>query len=957
MRAHDWAATPLGPPQTWPEGLKVPLRMMLTSRFEMWLGWGPDLAFFYNDAYIPTLGVKHPAALGAPMAQVWKEVFADVEDRIVSVMRDGVATWDKALLLILERSGLPEETYHTFSYSPLMGADGAVGGLMCVVTEETERVISERRLETLRSVATGLLPVRSREDLMAGMREALTRNARDFPFGFIHLFDGPADAGASPALLAAPWPFEALPKDGASLRAPLAGLLDAPPQGDWDRPPREALIVPITKTGQKQPSGVLVLGLNPYRPNDPDIEGFAELIAGQVAGALATVDARLNEVRQTAQLRELFEQSPSFMAILRGPQHRFELVNPGYLQLIAHRDVLGRDIREALPEVVEQGFVNLLTEVYESGQPHVGQSVEVFLQRTPGAPPEPRYLDFVYQPVRDAAGAVTGVFVEGIDVTSAHDAVVALRKSEAEFRTLAEAMPDHVWAARPDGYLDWFNSGIYDYGGAKPGELDGDNWGDYVHQDDLRAAAERWAAAVASGETYEVEFRLRRADGVYRWHISRAVPLRNEAGEIVRWIGTNTDIEDQKAATRALADLNATLEQQVQARTDELMAAEEALRQSQKMEAVGQLTGGIAHDFNNLLTGITGSLDLLQTRIDQGRLDAAPRYIDAAQGAAKRAAALTQRLLAFARRQTLNPEAVNVNRLIAGLDDLIRRTMGPGVEMEVVGAGGLWATRVDPNQLENAILNLCINARDAMPDGGRLTIETANKWLDERAARERELTPGQYVSICVTDTGSGMTPDVIARAFDPFFTTKPLGQGTGLGLSMIYGFVRQSGGQVRIYSEVGKGTTMCLYLPRSATDAAEPAGGSGVNRADYGGHGETVLVIDDEPTIRMLIVDVLEEAGYRALEAVDGPAGLKILESDVRVDLLITDVGLPGGINGRQVADAGRALRPELKVLFITGYAENAVVGNGHLERGMQVITKPFAVEALGDKIRQMIDG
>jgi PAS domain S-box-containing protein len=956
LRTHDWAASPLGPPSGWPEGLKVPLRMMLLSRFEMWLGWGPGLAFFYNDAYVPTLGVKHPASLSRPIRQVWPEIFEALEGRFNAVMRDGVATWDKALLLFLERSGYPEETYHTFSYSPLKGDDGAVGGLMCVVTEETERVISERRLDTLHTVATALLPVRTREDLLDGVRLALASNTRDFPFSLLRLFDGADDEGADPEL-AVDWPFAEVLQTAHSLRTPLEGLIDDPPCGAWDKPPTEALIVPVTKGDQTAPVGALVLGLNPYRPVDPDIGGFAELIAGQVAGALARVDARLSEVREMARLRELFEQSPSFVAILRGPNHRFELINPGYRQLTGHRDIVGMDIRDALPEIEGQGFFELLDTVYATGEPFVGQSVQATLHRTPGAPPETRFLDFVYQPMRDADGSVSGIFVEGIDVTSAHDAVAALKESEAQFRTLAEAMPDHVWTARPDGYLDWFNSGVYDYSGAQLGELDGAGWGHIVHPGDLPQAGMRWAAALSSGETYESEFRLRRADGVYRWHIARAVPLRGDDGVITRWIGTNTDIEDQKATAQALADLNITLEQQVQERTGELMATEEALRQSQKMEAVGQLTGGIAHDFNNLLAGITGSLDLLQTRLDQGRLEAIPRYMDAAQGAARRAAALTQRLLAFSRRQQLSPVPTDCNRLVAGLEDLIRRTVGPSVEMEVVGAGGLWSTLVDPNQLENALLNLCINARDAMPDGGRLTIETANKWLDDRAARDRELSPGQYISVCVTDTGTGMTADVVARAFDPFFTTKPLGRGTGLGLSMIYGFVRQSGGQVRIYSEVGQGTTMCLYLPRYVGDATdlEPSMRGAV--ADFGGHGETVLVVDDEPTVRMLILDVLSEAGYQALEAVDGPSGLRILEADARVDLLITDVGLPGGINGRQLADAGRAVRPGLKVLFITGYAENAVIGHGHLDPGMQVITKPFAIDSLGDKIRRMIDG
>jgi len=962
MRAHDWASTPLGPPQAWPAGLKVPLRMMLTSRFEMWLGWGEHLAFFYNDAYLPTLGVKHQNALGRPVRVVWPEIFDDLKDRFEAVMRDGQATWDKALLLLLERSGYPEETYHTFSYSPLMGDDGKVGGLMCVVSEETERVVSERRLETLGALAAALVPVRTRAEVQEGVRAALGANRRDFPFVALRLFDAEEARGETLAAVTGDdladidWPLGPILAGEALVRTPLAGLIDAPPMGDWETPPSEAIIVPVTKPGHLAPSGALVLGRSPLRPHDPDMAGFAQLLAGQIASALATVDIRGTELAETERLRALFEQSPSFIAVLRGPQHRVELTNAAYLQLIAHRDVLGLPIREAVPEVEGQGFFELLDRVYTTGEPFVGQGAPITIQRTPGAAPEPRFLDFIYQPIRNADGAVTGIFVEGIDVTSTYEALIALSESEAQFRTLAEAMPNHVWTSTPDGLFDWFNSQLYAFSGASPGDLDGDGWGALVHPEDLPFATERWAAALSSGEVYEAEFRLRRADGVWRWHIARAVALRAEDGRIARWIGTNTDIDDQKAATDALANLNATLEQQVGERTAELMVAEEALRQSQKMEAVGQLTGGIAHNFNNLLAAISGSLELLAVRLADGRMESLPRYIDSAQTAAKRAAALTQRLLAFSRRQTLDARAINLNRLIADMEELIRRTVGPSIVMEVVGSGGLWQTLVDPNQLENALLNLCINARDAMPDGGRLTIETANKWLDDRSAKERDLAPGQYVSLCVTDTGTGMTPEVIARAFDPFFTTKPLGQGTGLGLSMIYGFVRQSGGQVRIYSEVGEGTTMCLYLPRHFGEAEEADHG---DQAAHGGAtgGGAVLVIDDEPTIRMLIVEVLEEAGYVAIEANDGPGGLKVLQSSTPVDLLITDVGLPGGMNGRQVADAGRVLRPELKVLFITGYAENAVVGNGHLDPGMQVITKPFDIRALGEKVREMIEG
>jgi PAS domain S-box-containing protein len=423
------------------------------------------------------------------------------------------------------------------------------------------------------------------------------------------------------------------------------------------------------------------------------------------------------------------------------------------------------------------------------------------------------------------------------------------------------------------------------------------------------------------------------------------------------------DITARKKAELALQRLNETLEQRVNAALAErikeqerLRATEEALRQSQKMEAVGQLTGGIAHDFNNLLTGIMGSLELLRTRVSQGRVDDADRYIMAAQSASRRAASLIHRLLAFSRRQTLDPKPTDVNRLVIGMEELIRRTVGPQIAVDVVTAGGLWSALIDAPQLENALLNLCINARDAMPDGGRITIETANKWLDERAAAERDLPPGQYLSVCVTDTGTGMTPEVIANAFDPFFTTKPMGQGTGLGLSMIYGFVRQSGGQVRIYSEVGQGTTMCLYLPRHYASEADHVAATLPVEPVRAQARETVMIVDDEPTVRMLVTDVLHDQGYTAVEAKDGPEALRVLQSDVRIDLLITDVGLPGGMNGRQLADAARVSRPELKVLFITGYAENAIIGNAQLAPRMQLLTKPFVMDDLANRIRGMIE-
>ncbi|QXG42913.1 PAS domain-containing protein [Pseudomonas viridiflava] len=448
---------------------------------------------------------------------------------------------------------------------------------------------------------------------------------------------------------------------------------------------------------------------------------------------------------------------------------------------------------------------------------------------------------------------------------------------------------------------------------------------------------QRWARAL-SGEDFAISVNFSDSNDPSSHFEMRYSSLRNADGQPIGAYLFAYDVSERRREQERLTQ------------------AEEALRQSQKMEAVGQLTGGIAHDFNNLLTGITGSLELLKNRLSQGRFTEIDRYVAAAQDASKRAASLTHRLLAFSRRQTLDPKPVDINRLVVGMEELIRRTVGPHITVEVVTSVGLWSTFIDAPQLENALLNLCINARDAMPRGGRITIETANKWIDQRGSQSRDLSPGQYLSLCVSDTGTGMTPEVMNRAFDPFFTTKPLGQGTGLGLSMVYGFVRQSGGQVRIYSEPDQGTTMCLYLPRHYVGAPEEVETVEASESLRTQSLRTVMIVDDEPTIRMLVAEVLEDQGYIPIEAGEGASALKVLESDKRIDLLVTDVGLPGGMNGRQLADAARVIRPDLKVLFITGYAENAIIGNGHLDPGMWVLTKPFTMEALASRIYEMIE-
>ena len=412
---------------------------------------------------------------------------------------------------------------------------------------------------------------------------------------------------------------------------------------------------------------------------------------------------------------------------------------------------------------------------------------------------------------------------------------------------------------------------------------------------------------------------------------------------------------DNARLFQATQRMNDTLEMRVIERTAELEQAQEALRQSQKMEAVGQLTGGIAHDFNNMLAVVIGSLDLAGRRLGDGD-PRTKRYLDAASDGARRAALLTQRLLAFSRQQPLKPEPIQINRLVGGMAELIRRALGGNVILETVLAAGAWRVHADPNQLENVILNLAVNARDAMPEGGRLTIETQNAHLDARyVAGNPGLAAGQYVLIAVTDSGMGMTEAVIAKAFDPFFTTKEVGKGTGLGLSQVYGFVKQSGGHVKIYSEPGQGTTVKIYLPRLIGSEAANVDEVSAEEIPLGESQEVVLVVEDEPAVRAFSVDALTELGYRVLEADGAAAALRLLDTHPEVILMFTDVVMPE-VNGAKLAQEARRRRPDLKILFTTGYTRNAVVHNGVLDPGVELIGKPFSIEELAAKVRSVID-
>ena len=556
-----------------------------------------------------------------------------------------------------------------------------------------------------------------------------------------------------------------------------------------------------------------------------------------------------------------------------------------------------------------------------------GESVERFFNRVRHADGSWRSISWTLVPEGNVFYAV------GRDVTEdkAQEAELAARTAERDrLWTLSQ---DMFARANLEGMMSAVSPGWTQVLGWSEAELLSRPYATFMHDDDREATLAALARMGETGQPTRFENRIATSENDWKW---------------IEWT-VAPELEGQNfiAVGRDLSD--------VKARESELSAAQEALRQAQKMEAVGQLTGGLAHDFNNIIAGISGSLELMSARLAQGRVGELDRYITGATGAAKRAAGLTQRLLAFSRRQTLDPRPTDIVALVGGMLDLITRSVGPEIDIRTDGAKDVWNTFVDAGQLENALLNLCINARDAMPDGGTLVIEASNTAIDHREARQSGVQPSDYVSLCVSDTGSGMSAEVINRAFEPFYTTKPLGQGTGLGLSMVYGFAGQSGGSVKIRSEIGTGTSVCILLPRHFGAASVDSAREEAAEIPSAAVGETILLVDDEALVRMVAAEALEELGYVVIEAGDGASALRIVASDASISLLITDVGLPGGVNGRQVADAARVDRPNLKVLFITGYAESAVLNHGDLDDGMQLLTKPFQIEVFARKVREII--
>jgi len=982
IAAHDWSATSLGPRAAWPAALDVTLDLCLASSVPSAVYWGAQFRAFYNDASAVLIGDRHPAALGAPGEEMWPEAWIRLSETFARIVATGGSVTGVEVPLVVRRDGGLETIWLNYSFTPIRDRGGPVLGVFTQASDATAGVRAKDALATsqerLRLALTASNSIGIWDwDVAADRATADPR--------FAELLGVPAEHTTSGTARIADFLDRVHPDDRDAINAAFVRtlrtgadfeaeyrILTPSRQERWlvargscrfdDGKPVRFSGVSFEFTRRKRAELGLrrakeerdfVLSLTEGQRAQPDADGIMQMTAEAMARRLGVSRAgffRMTDKGETIVYGACWTDGRVSPLIGRVPAERLGR----HVRNIASRGMtlvygdLARD-----PQVTDSGFAAIEARA-GIGVPLVrgGQWNGSFYLSEPcprtWTAEEIALVEEVAQLSWDAVARA-----EALAELRAHNRALAgqveatVEQRDQQLAALLEAEElSRLAMASVNGVGTWnydiaSDRLVVDAGFARLYAIDPERGAAgvpiaeamrHIHPDDGEAVV----AKLASNRTVgfgEGEYRLLDPDGSIRWVLSRTRTIAGAQGAAATAIGVVLDVTAQRAL-------------------------EEQLRQAQKMEAVGQLTGGLAHDFNNLLTGISGAMELMQVRLGQGRYEALPAYIEAAQGATRRAAALTHRLLAFSRRQTLDPRPTDVNRLIGEIEDLVRRSVGPGVRVEVDADPALAVALIDANQLENALLNLCLNARDAMAGTrggtGAIRIVTRNVTLTDGACEELDVAPGGYLRLDIVDSGRGMSPQVAARAFDPFFTTKPMGEGTGLGLSMIYGFARQSGGQIAIHSAKGRGTTMSLYLPRhaGAADAAPADSGGGPPRR---GAGRTVLVVDDEAGVRMLVNEALTELDYAVIEAEDGAGAVMILASDARIDLLVTDVGLPGGINGRQVAEAARAARPSLGVLFITGYAEHAVIGNAPLEAGMELLTKPFTIEALGARVADMV--
>lgn len=914
MRGHNWASTPLGDPVNWPDALKIPLRMLLTSRFEMWLGWGPDLRFFYNDAYIPTLGIKHPLMLGRPFQEVWSEVYDEVADQVERV-KAGEATWNSALLLLLERSGYPEETYHSFSYSPLYASDGTVSGMLCVVTEDTARIIGERRLETLRQLGMALAGATNKAEISEAVRTVFDANRRDFPFAILRFANDAAEE--TPVVEPDEGLFDALkstlgtPNETGQLIA-LPDNVDWP-FGAWQRPPIEAVAVGIAGPAGDAATGTLIVGLNPHRREDPDILDLVRVIAGQIGGALGNAAALQTERRRADRI---WTHSRDLMVVV-DPEGMFRSVSPSWTRILGHaaNDVIGRHFQDFMvPEDVAPS-TQALAQAIADGE------LTSYENRFITADGGHRRIEWHTALEGDL------VYAYGRDITERRLTEEALSQSQEQFRHLVQGVTDYaIYLIDEEGHVSSWNEGARRIKGYEPAEIIGEHFSRFYTDEDRAAGEPKRALETARSEGRFLAEGWRVRKNGERFRASVVIDaIRDDQGNPIGFAKITRDITEREETQR------------------ELELAREALFQSQKMEAIGQLTGGVAHDFNNLLMAILGSLELLEKRLPDE--PAMRRLLSNAFEGAQRGATLTQRMLAFARRQELKVDQVDVSRLLAGMGDLVQRSIGPEWPISINLPPGLPAIRADANQLEMALLNLIVNARDAMPSGGAIGVSATYEVVTGPSAG---LPNGAYVRLVVADSGAGMSAETLRRATEPFFTTKGVGKGTGLGLPMVHGMAQQTGGTFELQSTVGEGTRAILWLPVDAEERTTAPSVAPVAALPQS-KPMTILAVDDDSLVLMNTAALLEDLGHTVLEATSAQEALRVFRARDDIEAIITDQAMPD-MSGLELIAELEALGANLHTILASGYGE----GVEGLRADIVKLGKPFNQHQLARAIDEV---